>query len=101
MKNKSMLSRTVTVIIVGIICFLITIALTILAGFINAEIFDFTDLNFSNMIPVFLIGFFISCAVIGICVLFVLNSAFYKAKEYLEKEDSKKEDNIKKGENEK
>lgn len=90
MKNKSLLFRIAAVIIVGLICILITLALTVLAGSISTEIFDFSNLNFSNMIPVFLVGIFISCAIIGICVLFVLRSTFYKAKEYLEKEEKNK-----------
>lgn len=89
MKNKSLLFQVATVIIVGVLCVLVTLAFTILAGSINAEIFDFANLNFSNMIPVFLVGIFISCAIVGICVLFVLRTTFNKAKEYLEKEEEK------------
>lgn len=90
MKNKSLLFQLVAVIIVAVLCILSTFALTILAGSINAEIFDFANLNFSNMIPVFLVGIFVSCAIIGICVLFVLRTAFNKAKDYLEKEEKEK-----------
>lgn len=90
MKNKSLLFQLVAVIIVAVLCILSTFALTILAGSINAEIFDFANLNFSNMIPVLLVGIFVSCAIIGICVLFVLRTAFNKAKDYLEKEEKEK-----------
>ena len=92
MKNKSLLFQMVAVIIVAVFCILLTLALTVLAGSINAEIFDFANLNFSNMIPVFLVGIFVSCAIIGICVLFVLRTAFNKAKDYLEKEEEKEKE---------
>lgn len=90
MKNKSLLFQVATVIIVGVLCVLITLTLTVLAGSLSTEIFDFTNLNFSNMIPVFLVGIFITCAIVGICVLFVLRTSFNKAKEYLEKEKNTK-----------
>ena len=44
------------------------------------------------MIPVFIIGGFISCVVIGISVLFVSRSIFFKVKDYLTKTDEKGEE---------
>ncbi len=88
MKNKSLFSQIITVIIVGVVCLLITLGIALLAGAVNAELFDFRNLNFSNMIPVLLIGGFISCVIIGICVLFIGKTAFFKIQDYL-KENNK------------
>ncbi len=88
MKNKSLFSQVITVFIVGIVCLLITLGLALLAGAVNTELFDFRNLNFSNMIPVLLIGGFISCLIIGIFVLFVGKTAFFKIHDYL-KENNK------------
>lgn len=82
MKNKSLFVQIVLIIILAAICLLLTVSISFLAGSINAELFDFKNLNFSNMIPILLIGGFISCLIIGICILFVARSAFFKAKDY-------------------
>ena len=83
MKNKSLFIQVVTLIILAVICILLTVGISILAGSINTELFDFKNLNISNMIPVLLIGGFISCVAVGICVLFVGRNFFYKAKDFL------------------
>ena len=48
---------------------------------------DFENLNFSNMVPILILGGFISCVVVGITVLFVARSIFYKVKNYFSEED--------------
>lgn len=83
MKNKSLFMQVISLIVLTLICLVITVGISILAGSLNAELFDFRNLNFSNMIPILLIGGFISCVVVGICVLFVARTAFIKAKDYL------------------
>ena len=83
MKNKSLFIQIISLIILAVICLLLTVGVSILAGSLNVELFDFKNLNFSNMLPILLIGGFISCVVVGICVLFVARSAFIKAKDYL------------------
>lgn len=95
MKNKSLFLQIISIIILAVIFFLLTVSIALLAGSLNAEMFDFKNLNFSNMIPVLLIGGFISCFVIGICVLFVARTAFLKAKDYL-KETNKENGGTKK-----
>ena len=95
MKNRSLFIQIISVIIVALVCIVLTVAASLFAGALKVELFDFKNLNFSNMIPVLLIGGFISCAVIGICILFVARTAFLKAKDYL------KETNKEKGETEK
>lgn len=95
MKNKSLFIQIISLIILAVICLLLTVGIAFLAGSLNADLFDFKNLNFSNMIPILLIGGFISCVVVGICVLFVARTAFFKAKDFL------KETNKEKGETKK
>ncbi len=95
MKNKSLFIQIISVVIVALVCLVLTVFVSLLAGALNMELFDFKNLNLSNVILVLLIGGFISCAVVGICVLFVARTAFFKAKDYL------KETNKEKGETEK
>lgn len=95
MKNKSLFIQIISLIILAVVCLLLTVGIAFLAGSLNAELFDFKNLNFSNMIPILLIGGFISCVVVGICVLFVARTAFFKAKDYL-KETNKENGGTKK-----
>ena len=94
MKNKTLFYRIISLIIVAIVCLLLTITVAVLAGSLNVELFDFSNLNFSNMLPVLIIGAFISCVIVGICFLFVARTAFFKAKSFLEENQN----NNKKGE---
>ena len=88
MQNKSLFKQTILVILLAVFCLMLTVGGALLAGALNADLFDFTNLNFSNMIPILLIGGFISCFIVGICVLFVGRTAFLKAKDFL-KENNK------------
>ena len=87
MKNKSLFVQVIFLIILAIVCILLTVGVAVLVGSINAELFDFSNLNFSNMIPVLIIGIFISCVIVGICVLFVMRTAFFKVRDFLEEEN--------------
>lgn len=91
MKDKSLFNQFLLIVVLGIICILFTVSAAIIAGSINANLFDFKNFNFGNMIPVLLICGFISCAAIGICILFVGRTAFFKAKELIEKNENKNE----------
>lgn len=82
MKNKSLFIQIVSLIILAVICLVLTIGIAVLAGALQKDLFDFRNLNFSNVIPVLIIGGFISCVIVGICVLFVARSAFIKAKDF-------------------
>ena len=82
MKNKSLFIQIVSLIILAVACLVLTIGIAVLAGALNVDLFDFRNLNFSNVIPILIIGGFISCVVVGICVLFVARSAFMKAKDF-------------------
>ena len=83
LKSKSFFSQIILLIILSVICVTLTVGIALLVGSSNTTLFDFENLNFSNMIPVLIIGGFISCVVVGITVLFVARSIFYKLKNYL------------------
>jgi hypothetical protein len=74
----------ITLIILAILCLLLTVSVALLVGSLNVDLFDFKNLNFTNMIPILIIGGFISCVIIGICFLFFARTAFFKAKDYLD-----------------
>ena len=82
MKNKSFFSQVIFLIILGVICFGITIAAAIFFGSYSNNIFNFENFNFMNMLPVILIGGFVSCVVIGVEVLFASRSIFEKVQDY-------------------
>ncbi len=93
MKDKSLFSQVILLAIVIVLCILTTVLLALLAGSVQATIFDFRNLNFGNMLPVLLIGGFLSIVVIGITILFISRNAFLKVNDYLK---SNKEDNRRK-----
>ena len=83
MNKKSLFTQTIWIIVIAAFCLLLTVGASLLAGSFSGELFDLKELNLSNAIPVLLIGGFISCIVIGICLLFVARTAFFKAKDFL------------------
>ena len=91
MKKKSIFGGILMLILIGLICVLLTVTIALLVGSTEVEIFDFSNLNFSNMIPVLIIGGMISCFVVGIAFLFLGRTIFFKAKDYFFEKD-KKED---------
>ena len=91
MKNKSLFAQFICLLIIAVCCLLVTVTIAFLAGSINQDLFDFKNLNFSNMLPILIIGGFISCVFVGICFLFVARTAFFKAKEYLKETERKNE----------
>lgn len=80
MKSKSIFSKIMTIIVVALICLILTVVTALLLGSVNTDIFDFSNLNISNMLPVLIIGGFISCVAVGILVLFLAKEIFAKAK---------------------
>lgn len=91
MKNKSLFVQIISLIVFAVTCILLTVIMAFLAGALNVELFDFKNINFSNMIPILIIGGFISCALVGICFLFVARTAFFKAKKFFNENETKKE----------
>ena len=89
MKNKSVFSQIMLLIILSVICVILTVGVALLVGSSSTTLFDFTNFNFANMIPVLIFGGFISCVVVGITVIFVARSVFFKVKDYLTETDEK------------
>ena len=83
LKNKSFFSQIMLLVILSVICIVLTVGIALFAGSYGTTLFNFENLNFSNMIPVLLLGGFISCVVIFITVLFIARSTFLKLKDYL------------------
>lgn len=82
MKKKSFFSQIILLIILSLFCVVLTVGIALFVGSCNTTFFDFQNLNFANMIPVLIIGGFISCVVVGITVLFVARSVFFKVRDY-------------------
>ena len=83
MQKKSIFSQLLILIVIGVVCLLLTVAIALLFGSIDTAIFDWHDLNAANMIPILLIGIFLSCVIVGIAVLIVFKNSFFKMKEYV------------------
>ncbi len=83
MSKKPIFTKVMIIIVIAIICLVITLSMAFLLGSINTDVFDFSNLNFSNMIPVIIIGGLISCIVIGILVIMLAKDVFVKVKDYL------------------
>ena len=96
MKNKSVFTQCISLIILAVVCIVLTVSAAFLVGSLNVDLFDFENLNFSNMIPVFIIGGFISCVLVGICFLFLARTAFFRAKNYLDDSETKEKGDMKK-----
>lgn len=92
MKKKSVFGGVLLLIIISLVCIVLTVSVALLAGSANAELFNFENLNLSNMIPVLIIGGIVSCFIIGIAVLFVGRTVFFKVKDYFSETDKKEEE---------
>lgn len=91
MRNKkSLSSQIIFTVIIAAVCLILTVVLSLLAGLLNVELFNFRNLNFSNVIPILIIGGFISCITVGICILFVIKTAWIRAKDYFKETDEEK-----------
>ncbi len=88
MKNKSLFTQIILLIILSVVCIVSTVTITFLFGAIDTTIFDFKNINFANMIPVLIIGIFISCIIVGIAILFVVKNAFLKIHSHLKNENN-------------
>ena len=80
MSEKPIFAKIMIIILVTLLCLVLTLSTAFLLGSINTEIFDFSNLNFSNMWPVILIGGFISCVVVGILIIILAKDIFLKVK---------------------
>jgi hypothetical protein len=91
MKNKSLFFQIVLLVIVTFLCITLTVTLALLAGSIDSSIFDIKSLNFGNMIPVFIIGGFITFFSVIITVLFISRTLFHKVKDLFDSDNNKKD----------
>lgn len=94
MKKRSFFSQIVLLIILSVVCVLLTVTLALFAGMQDNVIFDFSKLNIGNVIPILIIGGFISCVVVGITVLFIGRSIFTKAKKYFSEDKGGENDEL-------
>ena len=78
-------------VVIAFLCITLTVTIALLVGSIETPIFDFNNLNFANMIPVFIIGGLVSCFTVMLTVLFASKTLFYKIKDFFEN-DSKEKD---------
>ncbi len=83
LKKKSLFSQIMFLVILSVICVVLTVGIALFVGAYNTTLFDFENLNFSNMIPVLILGGFVSCVIVGITILFLARSVFLKVKDYL------------------
>ncbi len=82
MSKKPIFAKIIIILAVALICLVLTLSLAFLFGSINTEVFDFSNLNLSNMLPVIIIGGFISCVIVGFLIMFLAKDVFVKVKDY-------------------
>ena len=83
MKKRSIFSQIIFLIVLSVICIILTVGIALLVGSDSSALFNFENLNLANMIPVLIFGGFLSCVTVGIAVLFIARSVFFKIKDYL------------------
>lgn len=82
MKKKSAFSQLLTVVMVALIGFVVTMVIAFWVGSADTQIFDLREINWGNAIPVILIGGFATCVAVGIAVLVVSKNIFLKVRDY-------------------
>ena len=83
LKNKSTFSQVILIILIAVLCMVATVTVALLAGSADVDLINWKDLNLSNMLPVLLIGGFLTCVIVGIAVLCVSRTVFFKVKDQL------------------
>ncbi len=83
MSKKSIFAKIMIIIAVAIGCLILTAVAAVLLGSNSADLFNLSNLNLSNMIPVIVIGGFVSCVAVGILVVVLAKDIFVKVKDYL------------------
>ncbi len=82
-KKKSVFAQIMILVAVALVGLVLTVCMALLAGSVETSIFDWRNLNLANMIPILIIGGFITCVVVGIAVIVVSRSIFYRVRDYL------------------
>lgn len=80
MKKKSVFSQIILLVVAVVVCLAVTVGAAIFVGSYDEVLFDLQNLNFANMLPVLIIGGFVSCLIITIIILFILRSLFIELK---------------------
>lgn len=88
LNNKSIFTKIITIIAIALICLVITVTAALLFGSSKTEFFNLSELNISNVIPVIIIGGFISCVAVGMLVIFLAKDIFVKIKDYFLEKDN-------------
>ena len=83
LKKKSTFSQVILIILIAVLCMVATVTVALLAGSADVDLINWKDLNLSNMLPVLLIGGFLTCVIVGIAVLCVSRTVFFKVKDQL------------------
>ena len=95
LKKKSVFGGILLLILIILACLVTTVSVALLAGAADVNLFDFSHLNFSNMIPILIVGGILSCFIIGIAFLFLGRTIFFKVKDYFFETDNKDRSNEK------
>ena len=82
MKKRSTFAMILTVVIVALVGIVLTILIAFMAGSMDAQLFDFKNLNLANFVPVIIIGGFLTAITVGFVILFASKSIFMKIRDY-------------------
>lgn len=88
MKNKSAFLQVILLIALIFVCIATILIVALVAGSIEKPLLDFRNLNFANMIPVFIFGGLFTGFAVTIALLFTSRTLFYKVKEYIEADNN-------------
>ena len=88
MKNP-IFSKLLIAIIVALVCIALTISIALMVGNTSTDLIDFSELNWSNVIPIILLGMFITGGIVGVILLIAAKDVFAKAKEYIDQSNKK------------
>lgn len=82
MKEKSTFTMILTVVIVALVGIVLTVLVALMAGSMDVQLFDFENINLANVIPVIIIGGFLTAITVGFVILFASKSVFMKIRDY-------------------
>ncbi len=88
MKNKSAFLQVILLIALVFVCIATILIVALVAGSIEKPLLDFENLNFANMIPVFIFGGLFTGFAVTIALLFTSRTLFHKVKEYIEADNN-------------
>ncbi len=92
MKKKSVFVQIILVAAILLACIVTTVCVALLFGSVDTTLFDWKNLNFANMLPVFIVGGFLTCVIVGIAVIILSRSVFYKVRDYFFENNENKGD---------